>query len=349
MNIQDTKFQLKRFLSIRVERERPIIWIGKLPPNAIKIEHPPFYLAKMLEILSEPHTFEDLWQKMKLEYPQCYQDELKDSFINLLKLGVISPQFTEGRYHRHQLYFDLFQISPEHYYQTLSTKTVGLIGSGGIGSTAALLLTTAGVGTLILSDEDFIEESNLTRTILFEESDIGTRKVISAKARLESRNQETTIVPVIKMCDGVDFLKEYFSKCDVLLVSADSPSDIHHWVNQAAVELKTPYVTAGYVEIFGSVGPFIVPGITACYNCHLLNTKQPSRKFRQLNNNFQTASYGPLNGIVSSIVVNEILRYLLNLDTKTLAKQMLINSSNYTVSFIEYQKNSQCYCQQSIH
>ncbi|TVQ42098.1 MAG: ThiF family adenylyltransferase [Gloeocapsa sp. DLM2.Bin57] len=346
MNRRDTKFQLKRSLSIKFDQERPIIWIGKLPPNAIKIEHPPFYLAKMLEILSEPHTFEDLWQKIKFEYPQCHHSELKDFFINLLKLGVISPQFTEGRYHRHQLYFDLFQISPEHYYQTLSSKTVGLIGSGGIGSTAALLLTTAGVGTLILSDEDFLEESNLTRTILFEESDIGTRKVISAKARLESRNQETTIIPVMKMCDGVDFLKEYFSQCDVMLVSADSPSEIHLWVNQAAVELKIPYITAGYVEIFGSVGPFIVPDMTACYNCHLLDTKQIPKRFRQLNHNFQTASYGPLNGLVASIVVNEILRYLLNLETKTLGMQMLINFSDYTMSFIEYKKNSKCYCQQ---
>lgn len=345
---KEAKFQLKRSLSVRVDKERPIIWIGSFPPNRLKIEHPPVFLARMLEILSDPHTYREIEQKITCEYPQYHQSKLKDVFTNLLKLGVITPQLSEGRYHRHQLYFDLFQISPETYSQTLKTKTVGLVGSGGIGSTAALLLATAGVGTLILSDRDFVEESNLTRTILFEESDIGTSKVISTKARLENRNRETTVIPITKMCDGVSFIKRNFSECDVLLVSADSPSDLYQWVNQAAVELKIPYIAAGYVEIFGSVGPFVIPSITSCYNCHLLNIEQSPKRYRQLNNNFQTASYGPLNGLVSNIVVNEILRYLLGLDVKTLGNQMLINSSDYSISFTKYKKHDKCYCRSLI-
>ena len=313
---KDTKFQVKKSLSIKLDKERPIILIGNLPPVAIKIEHPPLYLAMMLETLSMPYTFDELWQKIYITYPKCNIKEVEKSFNELLELGVIHPHAEEGRYHRHQLYFDFFGISPDNYAQTLSKKTIGLIGSGGIGSTAALLLATAGIGTLIIADGDFIEESNLTRTILFEESDIGKSKVISAKTRLDARNRETTVIPVMKMCNGVGFLKEYFSECDILLISADSPSDLHQWVNQVSVELKIPYISAGYVEIFGSVGPFFVPRITPCYNCHLLNTKVSPLRFRQLNNSFQTASYGSLNGIVTSIVVNEILRYLLNLDIK---------------------------------
>jgi molybdopterin/thiamine biosynthesis adenylyltransferase len=341
---KDTKFQVKRSLSIKLDKDRPVIWIGKLPPNVIKIEHPPLYLARMLETLSIPYTFEELWQKIEVKYPQYSLSEVEKSFNELLELGVIQPKLTEGRYHRHQLYFDFFQISPDNYIQTLSMKTVGLIGCGGIGSTVALLLATSGVGTLILSDDDYIEESNLTRTILFEESNIGTSKVISAKTKLEARNHQTTVIPIQKMCNGVDFIKEHFSFCDVLVLSADNPSDIHKWVNQATVELKIPYITVGYIEIFGSVGPFIVPGVTACYNCHLMNQKQPSRNYRQLNHNFQTASYGSLNTIVSSITVNEILRYFFALDIKTLGQQMLIKSSDYSISFLTYKKNIKCFC-----
>jgi hypothetical protein len=67
----DTKFQVKRSLSIKLDQNRPIIWIGNLPPNVIKIEHPRLYLAMMLETLSTPHTFEELWQKIEEKYPQC--------------------------------------------------------------------------------------------------------------------------------------------------------------------------------------------------------------------------------------------------------------------------------------
>lgn len=342
---KDTKFQVKRSLSIKLDKDCPVIWIGKLPPNVIKIEHSPLYLAMMLETLSTPYTFEELWQKIYITYPKCNIKEVEKSLNELLELGVIQPELKEGRYHRHQLYFDFFDILPENYIQTLSTKTVGLIGCGGIGSTVALLLATSGVGTLIFSDDDYIEESNLTRTILFEESEIGKSKVISAKTKLEARNHQTTVIPIQKMCNGVDFIKEHFSSCDVLVLSADNPSDIHKWVNQASIELKIPYITVGYIEIFGSVGPFIVPGVTACYNCHLMNQKQSLRNYKQLNRNFQTASYGSLNALVSSIATNEILRYLLALQIKTLGQQMLINSSDYTVSFFEYIKNEKCLCQ----
>jgi molybdopterin/thiamine biosynthesis adenylyltransferase len=342
---KDTKFQVKRSLSIKLDNDHHVIWIGKLPPNVIKIEHPPLYLGMMLETLSMPYTFDELWQKIYITYPKCNIKEVEKSFNELFELGVIHPQLEEGRYHRHQLYFDFFGISPDNYVQTLSKKTIGLIGSGGIGSTVALLLATAGIGTLILSDDDYIEESNLTRTILFDESDIGTSKVVSTKTKLEARNHETTIIPIKKMCNGVDFIKEHFSSCDALILSADNPSDIHDWVNQATVELQIPYITVGYIEIFGSVGPFIIPGVTACYNCHLMNQKQIIRNYKQLNHNFQTASYGSLNALVSSIATNEILRYLLALQIKTLGQQMLINSSDYTVSFFEYMKNEKCFCQ----
>jgi hypothetical protein len=192
------KFQIKRHLSIRVDNNRPVIWIGHLPPNVIKIEHPPFYLAMMLELLSVPSTFEEIWQKIQFHYPQCNLIKVKKSFNELLELGIIHSQLSEGRYHRHQLYFDFFHVSPDNYTQTLSTKKVGLIGSGGIGSTAALLLATAGVGTLFISDNDHVEESNLTRTILFDESDIGTSKVIAAKSKLEAHNHKTTVIPIKK-------------------------------------------------------------------------------------------------------------------------------------------------------
>jgi molybdopterin/thiamine biosynthesis adenylyltransferase len=343
---KDTKFQVKRSLSIKVDKYRPVILIGNLPPVAIKIEHPPFYLATMLQTLSIPSTFEELWQKINITYPKCNIKEVEKSFNDLLELGVIHPQLEEGRYHRHQLYFDFFGISADNYTEILSKKTIGLIGSGGIGSTVALLLATSGIGTLILSDDDYIEESNLTRTIIFEESDIGTSKVVSTMKNLQARNSQTTIIPIKKRCNGVNFIKEHFCSCDVIILSADSPLDIHEWVNQASVELKIPYITAGYIEIFGSVGPFIIPGVTACYNCHLMNQKQSLRNYKRLNPNFQTASYGSLNALVSSITANEILRYFFTLDIKTLGQQMLIKSSNYNISFLKYKKNEKCFCQE---
>ena len=81
--LQDTKFQVKKSLSIKLDKERPIILIGNLPPVAIKIEHPPLYLAMMLETLSMPYTFDELWQKIYITYPKCNIKEVEKSFNEL--------------------------------------------------------------------------------------------------------------------------------------------------------------------------------------------------------------------------------------------------------------------------
>jgi hypothetical protein len=185
------KLRINQALSIRYDKNKSIINIGLTSPIAFVIQNPPIYLEKIIEILSTPHTIEELLQRLKLEYSTSILEEVKNVVNDLVKLKLVLPEFPEGRYHRHQLYFNLFNIKPEDYQRILSNKTVGLIGTGGIGSTCAMLLAAAGIGKLVILDEDILEESNLTRTILFEESDINTKKVVSAKKRLEARNRYT--------------------------------------------------------------------------------------------------------------------------------------------------------------
>lgn len=334
--IESTKFQLARALSVRLSKDSSQIQIGSLPPAALIINKPPSYLARMLELLSTPHTLHELLEKLELESPEFHHEEIKEVFNELLDTKVIQACFYEGRYHRHQLYFNFFDVQPEEYQKTLSTKKVGLIGSGGVGSTCALLLATAGIGTLVLLDNDSVEESNLTRTILFEESDINAKKVVAAKKRLEARNRYTTIVPVVEECLSAESIKEHLSDCDVWLLSADTPpGEIHQWTSEASLSLGIPYISAGYVEIFGLVGPFFLPNMTSCHNSFLTNTENNNQTaYLELNRNFQAPSYGPLNALVSSIAVNEILRYLLGLDMKTLEHQLLINSIDYEIRCI---------------
>lgn len=49
----------------------------------------------------------------------------------------------------------------------LATKTVAIIGCGGLGSNAAQMLVRAGVGRLVLVDFDTVSESNLNRQFYF--------------------------------------------------------------------------------------------------------------------------------------------------------------------------------------
>jgi adenylyltransferase/sulfurtransferase len=56
--------------------------------------------------------------------------------------------------------------------QKLAAAHIALVGCGATGAAAASLLARAGIGTLILIDRDFVEESNLQRQVLFDEADV---------------------------------------------------------------------------------------------------------------------------------------------------------------------------------
>jgi molybdopterin/thiamine biosynthesis adenylyltransferase len=61
-----------------------------------------------------------------------------------------------------------------------------LIGLGGIGSPALQYLAGAGVGRLVLVDDDRVDASNLQRQTIFTEADTGLLKVERAGAWLEA-------------------------------------------------------------------------------------------------------------------------------------------------------------------
>src|SRR3546814_7045362 len=69
----------------------------------------------------------------------------------------------------------------------LLASTVALVGAGGIGSPAIQYLAGAGVGTLIVIDDDSVDLSNLQRQTLYATADQGTPKTADRKStRLNS-------------------------------------------------------------------------------------------------------------------------------------------------------------------
>ena len=75
----------------------------------------------------------------------------------------------------------------------LKKAKVMVAGAGGLGSASLTYLAVAGVGTLRIVDGDVVELGNLNRQILHTDRDIGKKKVLSAKERLQSLNPDIKI------------------------------------------------------------------------------------------------------------------------------------------------------------
>lgn len=99
------------------------------------------------------------------------------------------------RYSRHIL---LDEIGIEAQERILASRML-VVGAGGLGSPAALYLAAAGVGTLMLADDDTVDLTNLQRQILHRQDRIGMAKTESARLTLAALNPDVQFVPLPRL------------------------------------------------------------------------------------------------------------------------------------------------------
>lgn len=82
----------------------------------------------------------------------------------------------------------------EEAIESLSHKTVALFGLGGVGGNAAEALVRAGIGKLILVDNDTVSASNRNRQLVALQSTVGMPKTRALASRLRDINPAVEIV-----------------------------------------------------------------------------------------------------------------------------------------------------------
>jgi molybdopterin/thiamine biosynthesis adenylyltransferase len=73
-----------------------------------------------------------------------------------------------------------------------AAASIALVGAGGLGAPVALALARAGIGRLIVIDDDVVDRTNLHRQVLFRDADVGRPKLeatVEALARISPSTQ----------------------------------------------------------------------------------------------------------------------------------------------------------------
>lgn len=217
----------------------------------------------------------------------------------------------------------------------LKAASVLVVGTGGLGSPAAMYLAAAGVGRIGLVDYDVVEFTNLQRQIIHGTAQLDKLKVESARDRLLDLN------PFIQ----VDSYNELFTSANALRIASgydvvvDGTDNFptRYLVNDVCVKLGIPNVYAsifrfdGQVSVFdGRQGP--------CYRCLFPEPPPPGT----VPSCAEGGVLGVLPGIIGSLQACEALKVLLGIGESLRGKLLLVNALDLRFDFVKLRKNSEC-------
>ncbi|ARP96860.1 HesA/MoeB/ThiF family protein [Bordetella genomosp. 13] len=204
------------------------------------------------------------------------------------------------RYARHIL---LDEVGIEGQEKFLAARAL-IVGAGGLGSPAALYLATAGVGHIVLADDDDVELSNLQRQILHTTASVGRPKAESGRDMLAAFNPETRVDARVQRLDGAA-LSDAVATADVVLDCTDNFAT-RHAINRACVHHRKPLVSGAAIRFNGQVSVYDLRDDRApCYHCLFPEADDVDELSCAT-----TGVFAPLVGIIGSMQAAEALKLL---------------------------------------
>lgn len=146
----------------------------------------------------------------------------------------------------------------------LRRSRVLVVGAGALGNEVIKNLVMVGVGHLIVIDLDTIENSNLTRSVLFRARHEGQSKAHVAAEMAREINPDVQITP-IRGNVMTELGLGLFRDVNVAIGCLDN-REARLWVNRCCWKTGTPWIDAGIQEISGVVKVFTPPD-SPCYEC----------------------------------------------------------------------------------
>lgn len=306
--------QLARF--VRAGMQNGVLYFGfGSVQQAIREKELQFLVTEVAKEWRVPQPIHSIRDKLVANGLIPHKIDKAISF--LLHFGFVLPSSNfdeESRNSRDHLFYSMYEADPRVVEESLSQKSVAILGCGGIGNIVGVNLATMGVKKLILVDDDRIETSNLTRQILFSESDVGSRKVDILSRELRRRRSDLEVeTHALKVTSRQDL--EFLAKPDLIVVSADA-GDILNLVNHYSQQYRIPYLNVGYVEDVAVFGPFVIPGETGCIFCQNITVDNKdhgvgsiTRNLNLINRAYQAPSVGPVNMLAAAMATLDIVRY----------------------------------------
>lgn len=220
----------------------------------------------------------------------------------------------------------------------LKQASVAVVGAGGIGSPAIQYLAAAGVGRLVIIDDDTVDLSNLQRQTLFGDADVGASKVAAAETAARRITPHVTIETLAVRLDAAN-AATLLAGVDVVLDGTDSFST-RLAVADAAHALRIPLVSSAVGQFEGQLGVFRgwEPD-KPCYRCFVGDAHDAAGDTCA-----EQGVIGAMTGVMGSLAALEALRSIVGFGEDSAGRLLLVDALAFRFRTIILPKDPGCPC-----
>jgi molybdopterin/thiamine biosynthesis adenylyltransferase len=212
----------------------------------------------------------------------------------------------------------------------LKKSSVAVVGVGGLGCVSSTYLVAAGVGKLILIDNDRTSLSDLNRQVLYTLKDIGQFKAETAKKRLVTLNPEIKVETVLEEVLG-DNVSKIIGNVDAVVDGLDNWKT-RFIINDFCVKNRVPLIHAGVSQFYGQIIT-VMPGKGPCLRC--IFPKEPSETRTN-------PIFGGTPSALASLQVIEVIKCLTGIGKPLVGRMLFIDGEEMTIETAEIKKNPNC-------
>lgn len=230
--------------------------------------------------------------------------------------------------------------------EVVRNATVLVIGAGALGNEVIKNLALMGIGNILIADFDTIEDSNLSRSVLFRTSDRGRRKVDAAAEAVKALNPD---VKVKAWHGNINFEMGLgvFRHVDVIVGCLDN-REARLSINRFSWAINRPWVDGAIQELMGIVRVFR-PGEGACYECTLtdmdyqiINLRYSCPLLARQDILMGKVPTTPTSAsIVAAFETQEALKLIHNMEVQP-GKALMINGLTNDIYMTEYPVKEYC-------
>ncbi|MCD6733605.1 MAG: molybdopterin-synthase adenylyltransferase MoeB [Burkholderiaceae bacterium] len=236
------------------------------------------------------------------------------------------------RYSRHIL---LDEMGVDVQERLLGTTAL-VVGAGGLGSPAGLYLAAAGIGRILLADDDAVDLTNLQRQILHRQDRIGEPKAESGRRSMLEINPGIEVEAIARRLDG-DAMLEVVARADVVLDCCDNFAT-RQAVNRACVAHRKPLVSGAAIRFDGQIAVFDPRrDDSPCYHC-LFPEGQDVEEVRCAT----MGVFAPLTGIVGTTQAAEALKLAGGFGTPAVGRLLMLDARAMRWHEVKVPRDPEC-------